>query len=143
MSKLQDVYYAEKDKEVWKNGWVESASFFNFISRHHSHAQSLQQEITDLPLSSFAEAVTAEQIFFLCVCVARVCTRVCVCQIKLVGLNELLQTTAAVLGDRKSDKIAPNRGILLKASTSSCVIRGQMCSQLIWNDMGSRYAVQE
>lgn len=107
--------------------------FLNFILRHHSHAQSLQQEITDLPLSSFAEAVTAEQIFFF----------VCVCQIKLVGLNELLQPTAATLGDRKSDKIAQNRGILLKASTSSCVICGQMCSQLIWNDMGSQYVVQE
>lgn len=81
--------------------------------------------------------------FFVCVCCACVHACVCVCQIKLVGLNELLQTTAAVLGDRKSDNIAPNRGILLKASTSSCVIRGQMCSQLIWNDMGSRYAVQE
>lgn len=76
--------------------------------------------------------------FFWCVCVV---VSVYVCQIKLVGLNELLQPTAAVLGDRESDKIAPNRGILLKASTSSCVISGQMCSQLIWNDMGGWYAV--
>lgn len=29
------------------------------------------------------------------------------CQDKLVGLNELLQPTATILGDRKSDKISP------------------------------------
>lgn len=70
-------------------------------------------------------------------------TRVCLWQIKVGGLNELLQPTAAVLGDGKSDKIAPHRGILLKASTSGRVICGQMCSQLFWNDMGSQDAVQE
>lgn len=57
--------------------------FLFFIWRHHSHAQSLQREITDLPLSSFAGTVTAEQIFF-CVCV---CVSVYVCQIKTCRLK--------------------------------------------------------